>query len=107
MDQPLGIGRATPRRWRHDFVELSFKGGYAGKAVQTSSVKDRNTWSASEASQRTSSPNHPVRVKLCVNAGTVPNRAASRAIMLSRISDAGMNGPRTVTCAGTLSRATG
>jgi hypothetical protein len=46
-------------------------------------------------------------VKLCVNAGTVPNRAASRAIMLSRISDAGMNGPRTVTCAGTLSRATG
>ena len=89
MDQPLGIGRATPRRWRHDFVELSFKGGYAGKAVQTSSVKDRNTWSASEASQRTSSPNHPVRV------------------MLSRISDAGMNGPRTVTCAGTSSRATG
>jgi len=53
MDQPLGIGRATPRRWRHDFVELSFKGGYAGKAVQTSSVKDRNTWSGSEASQRT------------------------------------------------------
>jgi hypothetical protein len=96
-----------PRRWRHDIVELSFKGRIRREGGPDQLRQRPKHLVRIRSEPRTSSPNHAVGVKLCVNAGTVPNRTASRGHHVVQISDVGMNGNRTVTWAGTSSRGTG